>query len=71
MNETLRIVSLRLAFQQLGDRIGTLTCLLARHQVWVQKAYKTIVRIGAKMAQYCARRAPLPMFPLVDGDTVH
>ena len=33
--------------------------------------YKAIVRIGAKMAQYWARRAPLPMVPLVDGETDH
>ena len=28
-----------------------------------------MVRIGAKMAQYCARRAPREISPLVDGDT--
>jgi len=33
--------------------------------------YKIIVRIGAKMAQYCARSAPLPIFPLVEGETDH
>jgi hypothetical protein len=35
------------------------------------RTYSAIVRIGAKMAQYCARRAPLPIVPLVDGETIH
>jgi len=27
------------------------------------------VRIGAKIAQYCARSAPFPIVPFVEGET--
>ena len=36
---------------------------------WGWGTYNAMVRMGAKMAQYCARRAPLEISPLVDGDT--
>jgi hypothetical protein len=32
--------------------------------------YRTTVRTGAKMAQYCAFNAPPETVPLVEGDTI-
>jgi hypothetical protein len=58
-------------FSAVGRPDRNISLIISSSYASERVTYRAIVRIGAKIAQYCARSAPLPMVPLVDGDTAH